>query len=80
MRHAKDGQFWLENSQRFLANNSVAYTEKPDSKMFLDEWVSLLRSGSGERGIFNANTAREKADKYGRMAGDVRANPLMLAA
>ena len=79
LRHAKDGQFWIENSQRHLANNSVAYTEKPDSAIFLDEWISLVRSGAGERGIFNVVTAREKADRFGRKSGDVRANPCVEA-
>lgn len=79
MKHAKDGQFWLENSQRFLANNSIAYTEKPDGAMFMEEWLNLMRSGSGERGIFNTQAAREKADRMGRKPGDVRANPCVEA-
>jgi ribonucleoside-triphosphate reductase len=53
MRHAKEGQFWLENPQRFLSNNSVAYTEKPDMRAFMEEWLSLIESRSGERGIIN---------------------------
>lgn len=53
MKHAKDGQFWIDNPQRWLSNNSVAYTEKPDAISFLDEWLNLARSGSGERGIIN---------------------------
>jgi len=75
MRHAKDGQFYIENHQRSLANNSVAYTEKPDSAMFMEEWLNLMRSGSGERGLFNTKAARKKADQLGRRAGEVRANP-----
>ena len=53
MRHAKDGQFWNTHPFRALANNSIAYTEKPSSDAFLSEFLSLIRSGSGERGIFN---------------------------
>jgi ribonucleoside-diphosphate reductase alpha chain len=53
MRHAKDGQFYLNNSQRSMANNSAVYNEKPDTKIFLEEWLALAKSGSGERGIFN---------------------------
>jgi ribonucleoside-diphosphate reductase alpha chain len=53
MRHAKDGQFWKTHPYRSLANNSVAYTEKPSSDTFLSEFLNLVRSGSGERGIFN---------------------------
>lgn len=52
MRHAKDGQFWISNPQRALANNSVCYTEKPDLGIFLREWTNLYDSKSGERGIF----------------------------
>ena len=53
MAHAKDGNFYATNPQRALANNSVAYTERPDCMSFLDEWIILARSQSGERGIFN---------------------------
>lgn len=53
MRHAKDGQFWNTTPYRALANNSSAYTEKPSSDVFISEFLSLIRSGSGERGIFN---------------------------
>ena len=63
MRHAKTGQF---PSHRYLANNSVAYTEKPDAQSFLREWSALADSGSGERGIFNRQAAAKQAAKYGR--------------
>ncbi|MEK7642616.1 MAG: ATP cone domain-containing protein [Patescibacteria group bacterium] len=53
IRDAKKGQFWNTDSQRMLANNSAVYLEKPTSEQFMDEWVSLMKSGSGERGIFN---------------------------
>lgn len=53
MRHCKEGQFWNTNPQRSMANNSVAYETKPSCKEFLDEWLSLMKSGTGERGIFN---------------------------
>lgn len=79
MKHAKDGQFWLEHPHRAMANNSVAYTEKPDGTIFMEEWLNLMRSGSGERGIFNAQSAREKADRFNRMDGEVRANPCVEA-
>ena len=75
MKHAKDGAFWNENPQRSMSNNSIAYTEKPDNGMFMEEWLNLMRSGSGERGIFNVVAARRKVDKMGRQAGDVRSNP-----
>ena len=53
MRHAKSGQWWEQNAQRALANNSACYTEKPDIGIFMDEWKALYDSKSGERGIFN---------------------------
>lgn len=53
MRHAKTGQFYLNNPQRMMANNSAVYNERPDTKQFLEEWLALAKSGTGERGIFN---------------------------
>lgn len=66
MRHAKSGNWGDLNPQRALSNNSVAYTEKPDSESFLREWLSLVESKSGERGIFSRTAAQEKAEKTGR--------------
>lgn len=53
IRDAKKGQFWNTDPQRMLANNSAVYLEKPSAAEFMDEWVALMKSGSGERGIFN---------------------------
>ncbi len=66
MREAKVGAWYHDNPQRGLANNSVAYTEKPDMETFMDEWVSLVKSKSGERGIFNRVAAQKQASKWGR--------------
>ena len=66
MRHAKSGAWWDNNPHRALANNSVSYTEKPDSTSFMREWLSLVESGSGERGIFNRQASKKQAEKYGR--------------
>ena len=65
MRNAKTGQWWLDNTQRALSNNSVAYTEKPDVGIFLKEWMSLIASKSGERGIFNRAAAKKQVEKLG---------------
>ena len=65
MRTAKSGQWWLDNTQRALSNNSVAYTEKPDVNIFLKEWMSLIESKSGERGIFNRIAAKKQVEKLG---------------
>ncbi len=65
MRDAKSGAWWEANPQRALANNSVAYKEKPEIGVFLDEWVSLYKSKSGERGIFNRDACRKTVSKLG---------------
>ena len=66
MRHAKSGAWWENNPQRALANNSVSYTEKPDALSFMREWMALVESGSGERGIFNRQASKAQAAKNGR--------------
>jgi ribonucleoside-diphosphate reductase alpha chain len=67
MRHAKTGQWWLENPQRALANNSVCYTEKPEMGTYMREILALHDSHSGERGIFNREASKrmmpERRDK-----------------
>lgn len=60
MREAKNGQFWLNAPQRAMANNSAVYNEKPSVKEFLDEWQNLVKSGSGERGIFNRGSLKKQ--------------------
>ena len=70
MRIAKSGQWWNDNGQRALANNSAAYTEKPDIGIFMDEWKALYDSKSGERGIFNRESAKRIAEKNGRRNAD----------
>jgi ribonucleoside-triphosphate reductase len=66
MREAKMGAWYNDKPHLGLANNSVAYTEKPDAETFLEEWVSLVKSKSGERGIFNRVAAQAQAVKSGR--------------
>ena len=66
MREAKMGAWYNDFAYRGLANNSVAYTEQPDMETFMDEWVSLVKSKSGERGIFNRVAAQVQAEKQGR--------------
>jgi len=66
MRAAKSGQWWTTEPQRALANNSACYTEKPDIGVFMDEWKSLYESKSGERGIFNRESAVKMAAKNER--------------
>ena len=66
MRDAKSGQWWNNDGQRALANNSACYTEKPDMGIFMNEWKALYDSKSGERGIFNRESADKMAAKNGR--------------
>jgi ribonucleoside-triphosphate reductase (thioredoxin) len=66
MRHAKSGQWWENEGQRALANNSVAYTDKPDMETFMREWLSLVESKSGERGIFSRAAADSHVARNGR--------------
>ena len=65
MRDAKTGAWWEANPQRALANNSVCYNERPDIGTFMEEWVSLYKSKSGERGIFNRAAAQKQTGKLG---------------
>jgi ribonucleoside-triphosphate reductase len=71
MRHAKSGQWWENNPQRRLANNSTCYTEKPDAETFMREWLALVESKSGERGIFNRVASQRQAAKNGRRDSEV---------
>ena len=66
MRTAKNGQWWLENGQRALSNNSIAFTEKPEMEAFMKEWLSLYESRSGERGLYNRSAAIKKMKAIGR--------------
>jgi ribonucleoside-diphosphate reductase alpha chain len=69
IRDSKKGQFYINEGQRMLANNSAVYLTKPSSTEFLEEWIALMKSGSGERGIFNrgglANTLpKRRLDQF----------------
>ncbi len=66
MQDAKSGMWWENNSQRALANNSAVYNDTPDLLTFMKEWEALIRSQSGERGIFNRKASNEQALKNGR--------------
>jgi ribonucleoside-triphosphate reductase len=70
IRDAKKGQFYINEPQRMLSNNSAVYVTPPSNTEFIDEWVALMKSGSGERGIFNrgslAKTLPERRKKVFR--------------
>jgi ribonucleoside-triphosphate reductase len=61
VRDAKSGRWWETTAHRALANNSAAYEQKPSMMVFMDEWLALMKSGSGERGIFNRAGAKALA-------------------
>ena len=65
IRHAKAGQWWQTAPHRALANNSAVYNETPTVGKFMEEWLSLYNSHSGERGIFNREAAKKTVEKYG---------------
>jgi ribonucleoside-diphosphate reductase alpha chain len=77
MATAKSGEWWNTAEHRRLANNSVAYTCKPDMGSFMEEWTNLYKSKSGERGLFNVEAAKKQAAKYGFRDPDhdFRSNP-----
>lgn len=88
IRHAKDGQFYLTEGQRSLANNSAVYEQKPQVEEFMDEWLALVKGKTGERGIFNrgglATALPERRIKLfekkgyivnGRVMGPIGTNP-----
>jgi ribonucleoside-diphosphate reductase alpha chain len=66
MRYAKSGQWWENEGQRALANNSIAYKGKISMETFMREWLALVESKSGERGIFNRESAKRQASKNER--------------
>ena len=66
MRYAKSGQWWETHGHRALANNSVAYKGSVQMETFMREWLSLVESKSGERGIFNRESAIAQAERNGR--------------
>ncbi len=87
IRDAKKGQFFLTDPYRSVANNSAVYEVKPTNAELMDEWVALMKSGTGERGIFNRGSLektmperRQKLlqKKYGKKTnfiGQVGTNP-----
>ena len=80
MRDAKKGQFWLNEGQRMLANNSAVYNTKPSETEFLKEWIALMESGTGERGIFNRESLyktlpQRRIKKSQNYIGEMGTNP-----
>jgi ribonucleoside-triphosphate reductase len=78
LRDAKKGLFYYTDPQRSMANNSAVYAVKPTNQEFLDEWLALIKSGTGERGIFNRSgltkTLPERRLNYFRTKNLVHGN------
>ena len=74
MRFAKTGEWWKQNVQRALANNSVNYKKRPDIGTFMREWLSLYDSKSGERGIYNSMSAKNQVEKLNEREQDGSGN------
>lgn len=72
MAKAKSGAWWEATGHRALANNSVAYMDRPSMSDFITEWKNLYDSKSGERGIYNVKAAQTQAAKYGRRDASIR--------
>jgi len=66
MRTAKSGDWWTNNVQRALSNNSYVAENKPDIGIFMKEWLALYESHSGERGIFSRLASKKQTEKYGK--------------
>lgn len=66
LRTAKSGEWWIDNKHRALSNNSAVYESIPTMDVFMEEWISLYKSKSGERGIFNRLSINEKIKECGR--------------
>ncbi|WP_156027820.1 glycyl radical enzyme family protein [Candidatus Solirubrobacter pratensis] len=66
MRNAKAGQWWDSHPEYALANNSAVYDERPTAELFMEEWTSLIKSKSGERGIVNRAGMQKIAARSGR--------------
>jgi len=75
MRNAKMGNWFAENPQRALANNSICYTERPDVGAFMREWMAIYQSGSGERGIFNRQACKNMVPERRDADWDFGTNP-----
>lgn len=71
MRDCKQGEFWNHDDQRNQANNSAVYDEKPDPITWMEEWIALAKSGSGERGIFNRGALRKQFPKRRKTRGQL---------
>jgi len=76
IRDCKSGMWWEKALHRALSNNSAVYDQKPSMALFLEEWTALMKSGTGERGIYNRQGARAMAPKRRNAELLMGTNPL----
>ena len=75
MRHAKDGDFWRNNSHRWNANNSAVWPERELTQAEVTRFVlDMVESERGEPGIFNRKAAVENRPER-RAAATFGTNP-----
>ncbi len=70
MRDCKSGNWWERKGHYRLANNSAVWTDNPTADLFMEEWLALVKSGSGERGIINRQALLNQCRKYRRLNVD----------
>ncbi|MEM7802028.1 MAG: ATP cone domain-containing protein [Chloroflexota bacterium] len=75
MRHCKDGDFWVNNSQRWNANNSAVWPQRDLTQQEIARFVlDMVESGRGEPGIFNRKAAVQNRPER-RAAATFGTNP-----
>jgi ribonucleoside-triphosphate reductase (thioredoxin) len=83
LRDAKKGQFFTTDPYRMVANNSAVYETRPTNVELMGEWLALMKSGSGERGIFNRgalkNTMPKRRQEYFKKVGFLSADGVVQA-
>lgn len=71
MANIKSGEYWRGSPHLRLANNSAAWTDKPDVARFMEhQWLPLVKGKSGEPGILNREALTRKAAENGRRDTD----------
>lgn len=74
IRDAKDFSKGVFPVSRYMSNNSAVYHGRPPMSVFMAEWLALMRSGSGERGVFNTKASVINAPRR-QFSDHMRSNP-----
>lgn len=72
MQQYKSGEFWHKHPYRSFANISSCYTEQPDMLQYMEDFMAVMASGTGERGFVNRESlqntvpdGRDRSIDYG---------------